>query len=141
MIVKMEEESESKGKKRRQPRKKADAKKSDAGKNEPTAGAYEKLMEDVNVRSLLGKAQQELRVYLALENAWPRMKKGVSEKHVATADIVERLITSNVRYQREDFQKKFEPNWAFQKTKHKIIAYVRVSSPHHSVLTIFTFSR
>ena len=102
---------------------------------------YEKLMEDVDVRSLLGKAQQELRVYLALENAWPRMKKGVSEKHAATADIVERLITSNVRYQREDFQKKFEPNWAFQKTKNKIIAYVRVSSPHHSVLTIFTFSR
>ncbi|KAH9920347.1 uncharacterized protein B0H18DRAFT_1122076 [Fomitopsis serialis] len=111
MIVKMEEESESKGKKRRQPRKKA------------------RREEDVDVRSLLGKAQQELRVYLALENAWPRMKKGVSEKHAATADIVERLITSNVRYQREDFQKKFEPNWAFQKTKNKIIAYVNKAAP------------
>ncbi|KAH9913743.1 uncharacterized protein B0H18DRAFT_960173 [Fomitopsis serialis] len=119
IIVKMEEESESKGRKRRQPRKKADSKKSEAGKNEPTAGAYEKLMEDVDVRSLLGKAQQELRVYLALENAWPRMKKGVSEKHAATANI----------YQREDFQKKFEPNWAFQKTKNKIIAYVNKAAP------------
>ncbi|KAH9914244.1 uncharacterized protein B0H18DRAFT_959978 [Fomitopsis serialis] len=71
------------------------------------------------------RAQQELRVYIAVENAWPRKRGQRVEKFDVPQDIIELLVEKNAQYQADDFQETFQELWDNIKTKNRMIKYVR----------------
>ncbi|KAH9911206.1 uncharacterized protein B0H18DRAFT_1129018 [Fomitopsis serialis] len=59
------------------------------------------------MKSFLQRAQQELRVYIAVENACPRKRGQRVEKFDVPQDIIELLVEKNAQYQADDFQETF----------------------------------
>ncbi|KAH9912832.1 uncharacterized protein B0H18DRAFT_1126742 [Fomitopsis serialis] len=76
------------------------------------------------MKSFLQRAQQELRVYIAVENAWPRKRGQRVEKFDVPQDIIELLVEKNAQYQADDFQETFQELWDNIKTKNRMIKYV-----------------
>ncbi|KAH9928610.1 uncharacterized protein B0H18DRAFT_953861 [Fomitopsis serialis] len=75
------------------------------------------------VKSFLHKAMQELRVYIALENAWPRLKGTSMEKLTIPINIMNDLQILQ-KYQTDEFQKDFAPLWSDEKIQAKMGRYV-----------------
>ncbi|KAH9927321.1 uncharacterized protein B0H18DRAFT_954453 [Fomitopsis serialis] len=82
------------------------------------------------LKSFLHHAQQEFRVYLSLENAWPRvMKDGRMEKTEKPVEIMKMLMEKHERYKTERFLTAYNRAWADAVTHGRMIHYVaKVSS-------------
>ncbi|KAH9910182.1 uncharacterized protein B0H18DRAFT_1130544 [Fomitopsis serialis] len=83
------------------------------------------------LKSFLHHAQQEFRVYLSLENAWPRvMKDGRMEKTEKPVEIMKMLMEKHERYKTEKFLTAYNRAWADTTvTRGRMIHYVaKVSS-------------
>ena len=80
------------------------------------------------MKGFLLRAQQEFRVYLALENAWPRsMRKGLVEKHVAPTEIIKQTCKKYSVYDTKAFRSTFNELWKQEGAKDMIVRYVRGS--------------
>lgn len=90
------------------------------------------------VKSFLHRAMQELRVHIALENAWPRLKGTSMEKVVIPLIIIEDL-QNLPKYQADNFQKDFSPLWLDEKVKAKMGRYVSGCRLSNSILTMISF--
>ncbi|KAH9916706.1 uncharacterized protein B0H18DRAFT_1124116, partial [Fomitopsis serialis] len=96
----------------------------DAGaKDAASQSSNDPLMKEP-IKSFLQRAQQELRVYIAVENAWPRKRGQRVEKFDVPQDIIELLVEKNAQYQTEDFQETYQELWENTKMKNRMIKYV-----------------
>lgn len=75
------------------------------------------------IKGFLHRAQQRLRVYIALENAWPRVKGDRVEKTEVPKGIIEKLA-KEAKYQSPDFKGHFMKLWGDDKLQDKMIKYV-----------------
>lgn len=96
----------------------------------PSTGAD--VLTEEPMKTFLHLAQQELRVYIALENAWPRMKEGVMQKTEVPLDIMNKLIKKHEKYRTQPFQATYRQVCADPKMKNKMAKYV-------SILTFLKF--
>ena len=115
------------------PKQKAKSQKTAPRSKEPASQLSDPLMKEP-IKSFLSRAQQELRVYIALENAWPRKRDGKIEKDDIPQGIIERLVDKNGKYQSPQFQKMFKKMWDDSKTKDRMTKYVSVCCAMNRVL-------
>lgn len=78
------------------------------------------------IKSFLHRAQQKLRVYIAIENAWPRVKGDRVEKIEVPRGIIEKLAKEG-KYQSPEFRKQFTQLWADDKMQDRMVKYVSKS--------------
>ena len=81
------------------------------------------------MRSFLLLAQQEFRVYIALENAWPRKKDNRIEKREVPEEMLEKTRKKHKTYQTKQFWALYQELWDNLKMRD---AMVRRVSIHNS---------
>ena len=79
-------------------------------------------------RSFLQLAQQEFRLYIALENAWPRKKDLKIEKWEAPEEMIQRTMNKHKTYQTKQFQSLFDEAWGNLKMKESMIRRVSLTN-------------
>ncbi|EPS93767.1 hypothetical protein FOMPIDRAFT_94622, partial [Fomitopsis schrenkii] len=79
--------------------------------NLKAAGISKELLNKQPLKSFMQRAQHEFRVYITLENAWPRKRNNIIEKR----EVPERIITMTASkyevYQTKTFKKLFGKVW------------------------------
>lgn len=66
-------------------------------------------LEQEEIKDFLLHCNREFRVYLTLENAWPRLTDdGRVQKHEAPVEVMERVIKRNRKYQTPEFRETYD---------------------------------
>ena len=99
----------------------------DKGKAPPTLQELEKEP----VKSFLQVAQQEFRVYIALENAWPRKKGRTFEQEDAPVQILRKVRDTYKQYKNESFRETYDWLMGFPPTQKVMVT--RVSPRNYEV--------
>ena len=72
------------------------------------------------LKTFMQRAQHEFRVYIALENAWPRKRSNIIEKCEVPEQIIEMTAGKYEGYQGQEFQKLFRKVWK-EDTLHEVM--------------------
>ena len=67
------------------------------------------------LKGFMQRAQHEFRVYIALENAWPRKRNNVIEKREVPEQMIEMTSAKYEAYQGKAFKKLLRKVWADEK--------------------------
>ena len=86
------------------------------------------VLDQEPMRSFLQLAQQEFRLYIALENAWPRKKDHKIEKRQVPEEMIQKTMEKHKAYQTKQFRSAFDEHWSNLKTKENMIQRVRAIS-------------
>lgn len=76
------------------------------------------------MKTFLHLAQQEFRVYIALENAWPRVKDGHIEKIEKPLEAMAAVIEKYDKYKTKAFQAIYKEAFEDEAMKAKMVRYV-----------------
>ena len=78
------------------------------------------------LKGFMQRAQHEFRVYIALENAWPRKRNNVIEKREVPEQIIEMTSSKYEVYQSKAFKKLFKKVWKDDKMHDVMVKQVSV---------------
>ena len=95
--------------------------------NLKAAGISKELLNKQPLKSFMQRAQHELRVYIALENAWPRKRNNVIEKREVPERIIAMTASKYEVYQTKTFKKLFSKVWKDDGLHELMIKQVRIS--------------
>ena len=72
------------------------------------------------LKTFMQRVQHEFRVYITLENAWPRKRSNIIEKREVPKQIIEMTAGKYEGYQGQEFQKLFRKVWK-EDTLHEVM--------------------
>ena len=78
------------------------------------------------IKGFLQRAQQEFRIYLATENAWPRKKSQHIQKMEVPQDVMLNTVKKFDCYQTPQFKEAFDGLWAAPRARDKMARQVSV---------------
>lgn len=95
--------------------------------NLKSAGVSKDLLNKQPLKSFMQRSQHEFRVYIALENAWPRKRNNIIEKREVPEQIIEMTARKYDVYQTKAFKKLFNKVWKDDELHEQMIKQVRTS--------------
>ena len=118
--VKLHPQEPSKKGSKRKPAGKAKA--NDTGDNDD--GIPKDFLSQEPIKGFLQRAQQEFRIYLATENAWPRKKSQHIQKMEVPQDVMLNTVQKFDCYQTPQFKETFDRLWAAPRARDKMARQV-----------------